>query len=64
MEYNPFRGALIVSIIVIIYGLLWHTFQETTKNYGLVIMWLPVYIAPLWIVAGISWLSERKKNKN
>jgi len=55
------RGALICSIVVAGYGLLFHFINVNPHDWGAVAMWLPVYISPIWGTAGISYLSERGK---
>jgi len=61
MKYNVFRGAIICSLIVMTYGLLFHYYLVTPHNWSLVFMWLPIYISPIWGVAGLSLFFGCKK---
>jgi len=63
MNYNPFKGALICSIVVVAFGLIYHARTVIPNNFPLVILWLPVYISPLWGIAGISYLSEKGRKE-
>jgi len=63
MKYNPFKGALICSLVVVAYGLIYHGIKVTPNNWGLVALWLPVYISPFWAGACVSYRSERRKNE-
>jgi len=54
-----FKGAFICSIVVVAFGILFHYYNVTPHNWKAVALWLPIYISPVWGVAGISWLSER-----
>lgn len=60
-KYNPFKGSLIVSIIIIIFGALIHYTSVKPNNWGAFLLWIPVYISPMWALAGASWVSERGK---
>ena len=60
---NLLKGAVITSLVVIIYGLLFHGLNVTPNDWQLAVMWLSLYIAPIWGLAGMSWLSERSKNE-
>ncbi len=65
MKPNVFRGALIASLIVVAYGLLFHNYHNIPHDWQAAVMWLPLYISPIWGLAGASWLSEREdKNGN
>ena len=63
MKYNPFKGALICSIVVVVCALIFHGINVTPNNWGLVALWLPVYISPFWAGAGVSYLSEWRKKE-
>ena len=63
INYNPFKGALICSLVVIAFGLLYHGIKVNPYNWVLVALWLPVYISPLWVGASVSYLSERRKKE-
>jgi len=54
-------GPLICSFIVGGFAILFHLLNVTPNNWNAFFMWLPFYISPIWGVAGISWLSERRK---
>jgi len=55
------KGALICSLVVVAFGILFHYYNVTPNDWKAVTLWLPVYISPIWAIAGISMLSERKK---
>lgn len=55
------KGALICSLVVATFGLLFHFYNVTPHDWGAVAMWLPIYISPVWGVAGYSYLTERGK---
>ena len=61
MNYKLLFGALICSLIVTIYGFLFHGYNVSPHDWAVVFMWMPVYISPIWVIAGFSWLSERGK---
>ena len=56
-----FKSALIASLIVAVYGLLFHFYNVNPHDWEAVAMWLPVYVSPIWGIAGYSYLSERGK---
>jgi hypothetical protein len=56
-----FKHALIASLIVVTYGLCWHSLKVTPNDFQSAIMWLPLYISPIWGIAGASYFSERRK---
>ena len=58
-----FRSALIASLIVVTYGLMYHGSNVSPTNWAAAIMWLPLYISPLWAIAGASYYSERGKKE-
>ncbi len=58
------RGAIISSLVVSCGALLFHALTVTPHDWGAVFMWLPVYVSPIWIIAGASSLSERRKTKS
>ena len=55
------RSALICSLVVAGYGLLFHFYNVSPHDWKAVAMWMPLYIFPIWGLAGASWLSERRK---
>jgi hypothetical protein len=61
MKYNIFMGALIGSLIIAACAVSFHAFNVAPHNWSAVIMWLPVYVFPIWGIAGASYLSERGK---
>ncbi len=56
-----FKGALISSLVILAFGVLFHYYNVTPNNWTAVAIWLPIYISPIWGIAGASWLSERSK---
>ena len=56
------KGALISSIIVVGFGISFHGLAVTPHDWSAVALWLPIYISPLWGIAGVSYLTERSKN--
>lgn len=60
-ENHPFKMALICSVVIGSYCFLFHGIKVLPHDWGAVAMWIPVYISPLWAVAGASSLSERRK---
>ena len=48
-----FREALICSLVVMTYGILFHYYTVTPNDWEAVVMWLPVYISPIWGIAGL-----------
>ena len=55
------KGTLICSLVVITYGILFHYYNVAYHDWKAVALWLPIYISPIWGIAGVSWLSERSK---
>ncbi len=56
-----FRGALICSLVVAGFGVLFHYYNVTPNDWAAVAMWIPIYISPIWGIAGWSHFSNRKK---
>jgi len=56
-----FRGALICSAVVVGFGLLFHYLTVKPNDWGAVALWIPLYISPIWGIAGFSYLTERRK---
>lgn len=54
-------GALVSSLVVVLFGLSWHGLRVSPNDWQAVVMWLPLYVAPIWGFAGASYLSERGK---
>jgi len=54
--------ALICSLVVGAFAFIFHGYTVSPNNFGAVCLWLPLYISPIWGVAGISHLSERRKD--
>jgi len=55
------KGSLICSLVVIAYGLLFHFYNVTPNDWQAVALWMPLYISPIWGIAGYSYLSDRSK---
>jgi len=62
MEYKPFKGALISSAFVFIGAVLLFTIEHQVPEWDKFFMWIPLYISPLWGMAGLSWYSERRSD--
>jgi len=56
------RGAFICSLVVVAFGSLFHYYNVSPQDWGAVALWLPVYVSPIWGVAGYSVFSERSKD--
>ncbi|GBE19307.1 hypothetical protein BMS3Abin17_00030 [archaeon BMS3Abin17] len=57
-----FKGALVSSLIVLSFATFWNYYNVSPNDWSALFMWLPVYISPIWSIAGASYLSERRKN--
>ena len=55
-----FKGALISSSIVISFATFFHYYNVNPNDWEAFFMWLPIYISPIWSIAGASYLSERR----
>ena len=56
------RSALICSLVVGAYAIAFHGINVIPNNWGSVFMWLPIYVSPIWGIAGVSYLTERGKD--
>jgi hypothetical protein len=56
-----FRNAMICSLTVALYGISFHYYNNNPHDWKAVLMWLPIYISPIWGIATASFLSERGK---
>jgi len=54
-----FRSALVVSFIVGAYAIGFHSYHNIPNDWGAFLLWIPLYISPIWALAGASYLSER-----
>ena len=60
-----FKHAFIASLIVAVYGLSYHSLKVTPQDFHAAVLWLPLYISPIWGLASASYFDERrKKNSN
>ena len=59
-----FKGALNSSLVVTVFGLMFHYQTANPHDWAAVAFWLPIYLLPIWVIALGSYLSERKKNRN
>ncbi len=60
MRKHFFRGAIITSVVVVLFGMMFHYYNVTPHDWGAVALWLPVYISPIWAISGFSWFTQRK----
>lgn len=63
IEKHQFWSATIVSIIVSIYAIMFHNYNYKVHNWTGVFLWLPVYLAPIWIIALLAYISDKRKEK-
>jgi len=55
-----FKSAIIVSLVIATYAVCFHAITVNPNDWNAVALWLPVYISPIWGIAGASWYSERR----
>ena len=53
--------ALICSLVVGAFAFAFHGLTVAPHDWSAVFMWLPLYISPVWGIAGVSYLTERGK---
>lgn len=55
---------IISSLIIIIYGLSYHSLIEVTYNWDLAIIWSLIYASPVWIIFFfVEIVNQRRKSK-
>ena len=60
MVVGVFKSAGVVSIIIGAYAIFFHAINVSPNNWNAMAIWLPIYISPIWGIAGASWYSERR----
>lgn len=63
IEKHPFSMAGISSIIVFLFGVMFHYIQIRPHNWSGFLLWIPVYCVAPFIVSTISYLSEEEKTE-
>jgi hypothetical protein len=58
------KEATISSIIVFLGGLMIYYLNIKGKNFQDFITWIPLFILPIWIIAGLEKIINKRKEKN
>lgn len=56
------KQGILASIVITIYAFMFHAIQVTPHDYVAVVQWLPLYLAPIWVI--VFWVIMSEKNKS
>ena len=57
--YKKLIAPLIVSLVVAIFAGIYHYLRVSPNDWAGFFVWMPVYLVPIWIFAGLDWLMDK-----